>query len=106
MAFAKPIKAYAPVVDAIRGYMEQHSGQETGDPRKAGQVLLQLVEMEQPPLRLPLGKDAILFLSNSYQVNSDELQRWADISGSTDFDDLTASTEEHPVLRLLGTFKV
>jgi NAD(P)-dependent dehydrogenase (short-subunit alcohol dehydrogenase family) len=106
MAFAKPIKAYAPVLDAIRGYMEQHSGQETGDPHKACQVLLQLVEMEQPPLRLPLGKDAILFLSNSYRANSDELQRWADISGSTDFDDLTASTEEHPALGLLEKFKV
>jgi NAD(P)-dependent dehydrogenase (short-subunit alcohol dehydrogenase family) len=106
MAFAKPMKAYAPVLGAIRGYMEQHSGHETGDPRKAGHVLLQLVEMEQPPLRLPLGKDAIMFLSNSYQTNSDELQRWADITGSTDSDDVTASTEEHPALRLLETFKV
>jgi NAD(P)-dependent dehydrogenase (short-subunit alcohol dehydrogenase family) len=106
MAFAKPIKAYAPVLGAIREYREQHSGQEPGDPRKAGQVLLQLVEMEQPPLRLPLGKDAILFLSNSYRANSEELQRWADISGSTDFDEVTASTEEHPALRLLETFKV
>jgi NAD(P)-dependent dehydrogenase (short-subunit alcohol dehydrogenase family) len=106
MAFAKPMKAYAPLLGAIRGYMEQHSGHEPGDPRKAGHVLLQLVEMEQPPLRLPLGKDAIMFLSNSYQTNSDELQRWADITGSTDFDDVTASTEEHPALRLLETFKV
>jgi NAD(P)-dependent dehydrogenase (short-subunit alcohol dehydrogenase family) len=106
MAFAKPMKAYAPLLGAIRGYMEQHSGYEPGDPRKAGHVLLQLVEMEQPPLRLPLGKDAIMFLSNSYQTNSDELQRWADITGSTDFDDVTASTEEHPALRLLETFKV
>ena len=68
MAFAKSMTAYAPVLDAIRGYTEQHSGHQTGDPRKAGQVLLQLVEMEQPPLRLPMGKDAILFLSNSYRT--------------------------------------
>ena len=106
MAFAKPMKAYAPVMDAIRGYMTQHSGHQPGDPRKASQVLLELVEMEQPPLRLPLGKDAIMFLSNSYKTNSAELQRWADITGSTDFDDITASTEEHPALRLLETFKV
>ena len=106
MAFAKPMEAYAPVMDAIRGFMGQHSGHQPGDPRKAGHVLLQLVEMEQPPLRLPLGKDAIMFLSNSYRGNVDELQRWADISGSTDFDDLTASTEEHSALRLLETFKV
>jgi NAD(P)-dependent dehydrogenase (short-subunit alcohol dehydrogenase family) len=106
MAFAKPMKAYVPALDAIRGYTEQHSGHQPGDPRKAGHVLLQLVEMEQPPLRLPLGKDAIMFLSKSYQANSDELQRWADITGLTDFDDVTASTEEHPALRLLETFKV
>jgi NAD(P)-dependent dehydrogenase (short-subunit alcohol dehydrogenase family) len=106
MAFAKPSEAYAPVLGPISEYREQHSGQEPGDPRKAGRVLLQLVEMEQPPLRLPLGKDAIMFLSNSYKTNSDELQRWADISGSTDFDDVAASTGEHPGLRLLERFKV
>jgi NAD(P)-dependent dehydrogenase (short-subunit alcohol dehydrogenase family) len=106
MAFAKPSKAYAPVLGPISEYREQHSGQEPGDPRKAGLVLLKVVEMEQPPLRLPLGKDAIMFLSNSYQTNRDELQRWADISGSTDFDDVAASTEEHPAARLLEKFKV
>ena len=106
MAFAKPMKAYAPVLETIRGYMEQHSGQQPGDPRKAAHALLELVEMEQPPLRLPLGKDAIMFLGHSYQTNSDELQRWSNISGSTDFDDVTTSTEEHPALRLLERFKV
>jgi NAD(P)-dependent dehydrogenase (short-subunit alcohol dehydrogenase family) len=105
MAFAKPMKAYASVIDAIRGFMEQHAGHEAGDPRKAGQVILKLVEMGKPPLRLPLGKDAIVFLQNSYKTGIDELQRWADITGSTDFDDVTASAEEHPALRLLETFK-
>jgi NAD(P)-dependent dehydrogenase (short-subunit alcohol dehydrogenase family) len=105
MAFAKPMKAYAPVMDAIRGFMEQHTGHEAGDPRKAGLALIKLVEMEQPPLRLPLGKDAILFLRNSYQTNSDELQRWAEVAASTNFDDVTTSSEDHPALRLLETFK-
>jgi NAD(P)-dependent dehydrogenase (short-subunit alcohol dehydrogenase family) len=106
MAFAKPMEVYAPVMDAIRGYMGQHTGREPGNPCKAGQVLLKLVEMEQPPLRLPLGKDAILLLGNSNQTHRDELQRWADISGSTDFDDVAASMKKHPALRLLETFKV
>jgi hypothetical protein len=48
----------------------------------------------------------IMFLSNSYKANTDELQRWADISSSTDFEDVAASTEEHPGLRLMETFKV
>src|SRR3984957_20928798 len=91
MAFAKPIEAYAPVMDAIRGFMGQHTGHEAGDPRKAGHALIGLVEMEQPQLRLPLGKEAIVFLRNNNTANSDELQRWADITGSTDFDDVTPS---------------
>jgi NAD(P)-dependent dehydrogenase (short-subunit alcohol dehydrogenase family) len=105
MAFATPMKPYAPVMDAIRGFMEQHTRHEPGDPRKAGQAITQLVEMEQPPLRLPLGKDAIVFLRNSYKTSSDELQRWAEITGSTDFDDVIASPEQHPALQLLETFK-
>jgi len=105
MAFAKPMKAYAPVMDAIRGFMGQHAGHEAGDPRKAGHALVELVEMDQPPLRLPLGKDAIAYLRNSYTTSSDELQRWADITASTDFDDVTASGEEAPALRLLETLK-
>ena len=105
MAFAKPMKAYAPVMEAIRGFMEQHGGHEPGDPRKAGQAIIQLAEMEQPPLRLPLGKDAIVFLRNSYKTSNDELERWADITGSTDFHDVTASPEQHPALQLLETFK-
>jgi NAD(P)-dependent dehydrogenase (short-subunit alcohol dehydrogenase family) len=105
MAFAKPMKAYAPVMDAIRGFTTQHTGHEQGDPRKAGQAIIRLTEMEQPPLRLPLGKDAIVFLRNSYKTSSDALERWADITGSTDFDDVTASPEQHPALQLLETFK-
>ena len=105
MAFAKPMKAYAPVMDAMRGFMEEHTGHEAGDPRKAGRALIELVAMDQPPLRLPLGKDSIVFLRNSYTSNNDELQRWAHITGSTDFDDVTRSAEEHPALRMLETFK-
>jgi NAD(P)-dependent dehydrogenase (short-subunit alcohol dehydrogenase family) len=43
MAYAKPMAAYAPLMDTIRGYMEKHSGQQSGDPRKAAKVILQLV---------------------------------------------------------------
>src|SRR5246127_1645368 len=32
LAFAKPMEVYAPVIDAIRGYMGQHTGRELGNP--------------------------------------------------------------------------
>jgi NAD(P)-dependent dehydrogenase (short-subunit alcohol dehydrogenase family) len=105
MAYAKPMAAYAPVMDTIRGFMEGHSGQQPGDPRKAAQVILQLVEMKEPPLRLPLGNDAMALLRHGYKINAEELERWADLTKSTDFDGLNESDVDHPVLHLQSALK-
>jgi NAD(P)-dependent dehydrogenase (short-subunit alcohol dehydrogenase family) len=105
MAYAKPMAAYAPVMDTIRGFMEGHSGQQAGDPRKAAQVILQLVEMKEPPLRLPLGNDAMALLRHGYKINAEELERWADLTKSTDFDGLNESDVDHPVLHLQSALK-
>ena len=105
MAYAKPMAAYAPLMDTIRGFMEKHSGQQPGDPHKAAQVILQLVEMKEPPLRLPLGNDAMALLRNCYKTNAEELERWADLTKSTDFDGLNESDIDHPALQLLSSLK-
>jgi len=105
MAYAKSMAAYAPVMDAIRCYMEKHSGQQPGDPLKAARVILQLVEMNEPPLRLPLGNDAMALLRHGYKTNAEELERWADLTKSTDFDGLNESDVDHPVLRLQSSLK-
>ncbi len=86
MAFAKPIEAYAPSVGMIRGYMEQRAGQQPGDPAKGAAAILKLVDLAEPPLRLALGNDAMAFLRRSYANSVEELERWAEITGSTDFD--------------------
>jgi NAD(P)-dependent dehydrogenase (short-subunit alcohol dehydrogenase family) len=100
MAYAKPMAAYAPLMDPFRGYMEKHSGQQAGDPKKAAKVILELVEMKEPPLRLPLGNDAMAILRAGYKHSADELEKWAGITQSTDFDGLNESDTDHPALRL------
>ncbi len=100
MAHAQSMPDYAPVIGAIRGFMDQHTGHEPGDPNKAAKAILQLVEMKEPPLRLPLGNDAMAFLRANYQFNTAELERWADITKSTDFDGLATSDTDHPALQL------
>jgi NAD(P)-dependent dehydrogenase (short-subunit alcohol dehydrogenase family) len=105
MAYAKPMAAYAPVMDTIRGYMQRHSGQQAGDPRKAAKAILQLVEMKEPPLRLPLGNDAMAILRHGYKTSVEELERWADLTKSTDFDGLNESDLVHPVLQLQAALK-
>ena len=105
MAYAKSMAAYAPAMDTIRGYMEKHSGQQPGDPRKAAKVILQLAEMNVPPLRLPLGNDAMALLRHGYKTSAEELERWADLTKSTDFDGLNESDVDHPVLHLQSSLK-
>jgi NAD(P)-dependent dehydrogenase (short-subunit alcohol dehydrogenase family) len=105
MASAKPMDAYAGVVAPLRSFLEQHTGHEPGDPHKAANAILVLAEMEEPPLRLPLGNDAIAFLRHTYKTNADELERFADIIGSTDFDGLGLSADNHPALQILESLR-
>lgn len=101
MAYATPLDAYAPTVGVVRGYMANHAGQQPGDPLKAAQAILKLVDLAEPPLRLPLGNDAMAFLRNGYKTSAEELERWADLTQSTDFDGLTVSNTDHAILEAL-----
>ncbi len=49
------IDDYADTAGASRSAIAQRNGRQTGDPARAAQVILQAVDAEQPPLRLPLG---------------------------------------------------
>src|SRR5882672_4517437 len=71
------------------GYLESHTGQEPGDPRKGAATIIQLADQASPPLRLVLGNDALALGRQSYQQNLEELERWASVSQSTDFDSLS-----------------
>jgi NAD(P)-dependent dehydrogenase (short-subunit alcohol dehydrogenase family) len=101
MSYASPIKAYAPSVGVIRSHVEQMDGQQPGDPRKAAAAIMKIAELAEPPLRLPLGNDAMAVLRHRYKTSAEELERWSDITQSTDFDGLTISNTEHPVLNIL-----
>jgi len=101
MAYAKPIDAYASTVGVMRQALEQRNGSQPGDPRKAAQAMLRLVDLAEPPLRLPLGNDAMAFLRNSYKNSADELERWSKITQSTDFDGLAVSNTTHELLELV-----
>jgi NAD(P)-dependent dehydrogenase (short-subunit alcohol dehydrogenase family) len=101
MAFAKPIEAYAPTIGFMREQLQLRNGNQPGDPGKAARAILKLVAMPEAPLRLPLGNDAMAVLRNGYQTSAEELERWAEITKSTDFDGLTVSDTGHPVLEVL-----
>jgi NAD(P)-dependent dehydrogenase (short-subunit alcohol dehydrogenase family) len=74
--------------------LEEHAGQQAGDPAKAAQVILQLTEIDDPPLRLLLGSDAVRYAAAADQARIESDARWRALSESTDHDDATAAQKD------------
>ncbi len=62
-----------------------NQGNQPGDPAKAGDVLIDALESENPPLRLLLGSDAVKIVRSALESRLQELDQWADASTRTDF---------------------
>ncbi|GGB82589.1 short-chain dehydrogenase/reductase [Flavobacterium suaedae] len=60
-------------------------GQQLGDPKKLAEVLLQITEMSNPPLHLPLGSDSYYAILEVRKKEREEMEQWKDLSLSTDF---------------------
>ncbi|MEG6508105.1 oxidoreductase [Methyloligella sp. 2.7D] len=82
----RSIAAYDAVIDPIRAARKEKSGKQPGDPAKAAEVLLQLVESDNPPTRLFLGADALKLVGEKIDAMQQEIAAWEDVSRSTDFD--------------------
>lgn len=82
----RSIDDYNTLFDPIREARTAKSGQQAGDPAKAAQVMLDLVNHDTPPTHLLLGADAMSLVRNKLTSLADEIARWEDISRSTAFD--------------------
>lgn len=81
----RTISDYDAVMDPIRSARHAKSGNQPGDPAKAAQALLALVDAETPPARLFLGEDALALVGEKLEAMKAELDRWEPISRSTGF---------------------
>jgi short chain dehydrogenase len=50
---------YEAIVGPTRRYVGEGDGAQGGDPAKAAAAILQAIDSDRPPLRLPLGSDAV-----------------------------------------------
>ncbi|WP_020656821.1 oxidoreductase [Massilia niastensis] len=82
---AVEIGDYDATVGAMRRFAGDANHQQPGDPARLAQAFLQLVNAEQPPLRLPLGSDAVARIEGKHRFVAEELERWRALSLSTDF---------------------
>jgi len=81
----RSIADYDAVFDPVRKRRQEYSGQQAGNPAKAAQVLLQVVESERPPVHLLLGQDALKLVEERLAHFVDEVEAWEPVSLSTDF---------------------
>ncbi|MDH2444813.1 oxidoreductase [Amnibacterium sp. CER49] len=82
-----PIADYADTAGRRRKEHDTAHGTQPGDPAKAAEALITAVEAELPPYMLLLGNDASDGFRAALDALRDEVDEWASLSRSTDFDD-------------------
>lgn len=82
----RSIPAYDAIMDPIRAARQAKSGRQPGDPAKAAQALLTLVDSDAPPTRLYLGDDALAVVEQKLDLMRTEIATWEALSRSTNFD--------------------
>lgn len=80
---------YTGTVGTLAKLFKEQADFAIGDPRKVAVALLAVVDMDQPPLRLLLGTDAIAYAAAAAVELSENDARWRELSATTDRDDAT-----------------
>ncbi|MFK3651445.1 oxidoreductase [Lysobacter enzymogenes] len=80
----RSIGDYDAVFDPVRERRERTSGKQLGDPDKAAQALLQLLDSPAPPAHLLLGSDALRLVREKNAALLQEFERWEALTRSTD----------------------
>jgi NAD(P)-dependent dehydrogenase (short-subunit alcohol dehydrogenase family) len=79
------IDDYAATAGATREKAKVISRNQPGNPDRLASVLIDFVDMENPPVRLPLGSDTVAAIEAKIASDTAILERFRSISVSTDF---------------------
>jgi hypothetical protein len=77
------IDDYQETVHKFVKHQLENSGQ--GDPEKAAQAMIKVVESDKPPLHLLLGEDALTSFRQKIESFEKELKEWEEITLKTSF---------------------
>lgn len=82
---AKRIEDYSTTADNARRYKNEQHGRQPGDPLKAVQAMIQVVDSPNPPLRLLLGAVALKRVRQKIEAWQKELTAWETVTVGADF---------------------
>lgn len=71
--------------NGMREFFQERNGKQEGDPDKFSAAVLRVVDAENPPLRLVLGRDAVEVLESKIESLRAGLEAWREVSVSTGF---------------------
>lgn len=81
------ISDYEGTVGKTRPGNFENKHQQAGDPDKAGEVIVKVVNRDDLPEILTLGKAAVSAVKETLQAKIAELDKWAEVSASCDYDE-------------------
>jgi NAD(P)-dependent dehydrogenase (short-subunit alcohol dehydrogenase family) len=82
MHHSRVIDAYQVSTSQTRVAVATMDGTQPGDPAKAAQAILRVLEAGDPPLRLALGDDAVDFIRQRNRERTADLDAWEKLSRS------------------------
>jgi NAD(P)-dependent dehydrogenase (short-subunit alcohol dehydrogenase family) len=77
---------YDSTVGKTARFQRDYNGKQPGDPAKAAAAVLHIASLNDPPLRLLLGSDAVHFVEQNDLAKMDSDRKWKDLSVSTDIE--------------------
>ena len=78
---------YEETVGKTRPGNFENKRQQAGDPDKAGEVIVKVINGNEQPEILTLGKAAVTAVKSTLEAKIAELDKWADVSASCDYDE-------------------
>ncbi len=80
-----PMDAYADTFGVRRAQMLANAGRQAGDPVRAADAIIKVVESSNPPLHLLLGRNGLARVPEKLDNLKRSIDEWEDVTLSADF---------------------
>ena len=82
---ATPISEYDDTVGSRKTMIKEFANHLPGDPRKAAEAVLMVTGLDDPPLRLLLGRDVLKAVRDKLAAFSASIDEWAPVTKDVEF---------------------
>ena len=82
---ASPIGDYDENVGARKTLIKEFANHLPGDPRKVAEAVLMVTMLDEPPLRLLLGRDVLKAVRDKLAVMSASIEEWKAVTKDVNF---------------------